>query len=131
MAHVLGIGGVFLFADDPASLKDWYARVLGLDFACWGEGTCYGLELPHTLPDGRSGATIFSIQKAKGPLGTAPKSCMVNWRVEDMDAALAAMAAQGVPAEKQEDSEFGRFAWISDPEGNRLEFYQPAPEPGS
>ena len=125
MSAILGISGVFLYADDCVALKDWYAATLDLDLACWGEGTCYGLDFFHTLPDGTKSHTIFSIQKAKAPLGAAPRSCMVNWRVDDLDAFLAGAAAKGILPEKREDGEFGRFAWIVDPEGNKLELYQP------
>jgi predicted enzyme related to lactoylglutathione lyase len=128
MTAILGISGVFLYADDCVALQAWYAATLGLDLACWGEGSCYGLEFPHVLPDGRKGSTIFSIQKAKAPLGAAPKSCMVNWRVDDLDAFLAGLAAKGIAPEKREDGEYGRFAWIVDPEGNKLELYQPPEE---
>ncbi len=131
MPTVLGISGVFLHADDCVALKDWYAATLGLAFACWGEGTCYGVDFLHALPDGTKSHTIFSIQKAKEALGAAPKTCMVNWRVDDLEAFLAGLAAKGIAVEKREDFDYGRFAWIRDPEGNTLELYQPLLEPGS
>lgn len=131
MAKVLGISGVFLFANDPAALQRWYADHLGLEMACWGEGTCYGTDLLHTLPDGQKSHTVFSIQKAKEPLSGPRREAMVNWRVADLDACLAGLAAAGITPEKREDSEYGCFAWIQDPEGNRLELYQPLQEPGS
>ena len=131
MSAILGISGVFLYSDDCVALKDWYAATLGLDLACWGEGTCYGQDFLHVLPDGTKSHTVFSIQKPAAPLGTAPKSCMVNWRVGDMDTFLAELATKGITPEKREDSDYGRFAWILDPEGNKLELYQPLQEPGS
>ena len=131
MAKVLGISGVFLFANDPVALKDWYGRHLGLDLKCFGEGTCYGIDLLHTLPDGRRSHTVFSIMKAKEKLKGNRKECMVNWRVEDLDDFLVGLAAAGVGYEKREDYEYGRFAWIKDPEGNPLELYQPLMEPGT
>lgn len=124
MTNVLGISGVFLFANDPKSLQQWYRDRLGLDLACWGEDSCYGIDLPHTLPDGQESHTVFSIQKAKEPLSGPRRETMVNWRVADLEALLADLAAAGIPVEKREDSEYGRFAWIRDPEGNRLELYQ-------
>lgn len=126
MSGVLGISGVFLMADDPAALRDWYARHLGLALMEWTPGRCYGLNFEHQLPDGRASHTVFSIQKAPQPLGEGPRSCTVNWRVEDLDAFLAGL--DGVPVDKREDGEYGRFAWITDPEGNRLELYQLPPE---
>ena len=105
--------------------------ILGLAFTCWGEGTCCGLDFLHTLPDGTKRHTVFSIMKAEAPQGAVPKRCMVNWRVGDMDAFLAELATKGITPEKREDSDYGRFAWILDPEGNKLELYQPLQEPGS
>lgn len=125
-AAVKGIGGVFLYAEDPKGLAEWYARHLGLDFMDWGEGACYGLIFTHADPDGAEIQTVFSFQKAKEPLGKGRPECMVNWRVADLEALCRDLQAAGVAIEKQEDSEYGRFAWIRDPEGHRLELYQPA-----
>lgn len=131
MSHVLGIGGVFLQADDPIRLKDWYAAHFELEFLEWEPGRVYGLEFLHSLPDGRKGSTIFSIQKAKQPLGTSPRSTVVNWRVENLDLCLARLKTAGQAVEGPEDSDYGCFAWTLDPEGNRLELYQPPTELGS
>lgn len=128
---VLGLGGVFLYANDPVALKDWYAEHLGLAFTCWGEGTCYGLEFQYTEPDGHKAHTVFSISKAPEPLPSPRRECLLNWRVVDLEVFLAKLEAQGMTAEKREDYEYGRFAWITDPEGNRLELYQPLMEPGT
>lgn len=131
MAKVLGISGVFLFANDPVAMKTWYAAHLGLVFSCYGEGTCYGVDLLHTLPDGRKSHTVFSIMKAKQKLKGNRKECMVNWRVEDLDSFLNELAATGIRADKREDYDYGRFAWIKDLEGNPIELYQPLMEPGT
>lgn len=130
-AAVKGLGGVFLYAEDPKGLSEWYARYLGLAFMEWGEGTCYGLMFTYTDPDGAEAQTIFSLQKAKEPLGKGRPECMVNWRVADLEALCRELQAAGVAIEKREDSEYGRFAWIHDPEGHRVELYQPAAEPDS
>lgn len=131
MSQILGIGGVFLQADDPAQLKAWYAEHFGLEFQEWEPGRVYGLEFLHTLPDGRKGSTIFSIQKAQQPLGATPRSTVVNWRVENLDLCLACLNAAGLVVQGPEEPEYGRFAWTVDPEGNRLELYQSLAEPGS
>lgn len=131
MSQLLGIGGVFLQADDPVRLKDWYAAHFELEFLEWEPGRVYGLEFLHALPDGRKGSTIFSIQKVKQPLGNSPRSTVVNWRVENLDQCLARLKAAGQRVEGPEDTDYGRFAWTVDPEGNRLELYQPLLEPGS
>jgi catechol 2,3-dioxygenase-like lactoylglutathione lyase family enzyme len=130
-AAVKGLGGVFLYAEDPKKLADWYSRHFGLDFMEWEPGTNYGLIFDSTDPDGTQAQTIISFQKAKGPLGEGRPECVVNWRVTDLDALCAGLEAAGVPIEKREDSEYGDFAWIRDPEGRRVELYQPAMEPDS
>ncbi|MCM2249510.1 MAG: VOC family protein [Geothrix sp.] len=128
---VKGLGGVFLYAEDPAGLSRWYATHFGLAFIEWEPGTCYGLEFTYTDPDGAKGHTVFSFQKAKAPLGAGRPECMVNWRVADLEAFCARLEAEGVPVESREDCGYGRFAWIRDPEGHRVELYQPLQEPGT
>lgn len=122
---VKGLGGVFLVAEDPRALSEWYARHLGLSFMEWEPGTNYGLTFPSTDPDGTPVDTVFSFQKAKGPLGEGRPECVVNWRVADLAALCARLQSAGIPIEKQEDCEYGHFAWIRDPEGRRVELYQP------
>jgi len=128
---VKGLGGVFLFAEDPKALSAWYARHFGLTFNEWDPGACYGLEFPFTDPDGTRAHTLFSLMKAKAPLGEGRPECMLNWRVVDLEAICGELEAAGVPVEKREDCEYGRFAWIRDPEGHRVELYQPLMEPGT
>lgn len=128
---VKGLGGIFLYAEDPEGLSRWYATHFGLAFAEWEPGKCYGLEFFYTDPDGRKAHTLFSLMKAKAPLGEGRPECMVNWRVEDLDAFCAGLEAAGIPVEPREDFGYGRFAWTRDPEGHRIELYQPLQEPGT
>jgi predicted enzyme related to lactoylglutathione lyase len=119
MAKVVGFGGVFLKARDPKSLAAWYATHLGVP----------ALEDGSLAFDGResTGMTVF----CHFPLDTAyfgdgPQSFMVNFRVDDLDGLLANLAAAGVRIDPhREDYDYGRFAWIWDPEGNRVELWQP------
>lgn len=133
MSKVDGIGGVFLKANDPAKLARWYEDHFGLALSCWEEGKNYGLELFQRADDGsnRRISTIFSIQKAARPLDPEHRHVVLNWRVQDLNAFLADLDAKGVRVEKGEPSEYGLFAWIVDGEGNRIELYQPAEEPGT
>lgn len=128
---VKGLGGVFLYAEDPKALSEWYARHFGLVFNEWDPGACYGFEFPYTDPDGTAAHTVFSFMKAKGPLGQGRPEAMVNWRVADLEAFCRQLEAGGVPVESREDYDYGRFAWIHDPEGHRVELYQPLMAPGS
>jgi predicted enzyme related to lactoylglutathione lyase len=127
MARVTGIGGIFLRARDPKTLSAWYAQHLGLQLADYGGATfLWTDEVPPT-----TGMTIWSLFPEDTPYfgngnEKGPQQAMVNYRVDDLDALLTLLAAAGVPIDPhREDSDYGRFAWITDPEGNRLELWQP------
>lgn len=123
MRRVTGIGGIFFKSKDPQALGEWYRRHLGLDVEEWG-GVVF-----RWADDNASGAgtTIWS------PFGQdssyfAPSTApfMVNFRVEDLHALLAALRAEGCSVDdKVEESEYGKFGWVMDPEGHRIELWQP------
>jgi predicted enzyme related to lactoylglutathione lyase len=119
MAKAVGVGGIFLKARDPKALSDWYARHLGI--ASQGGGSL-AFEGPES-----AGMTVF----AHFPLdtkyfGQGEQQSMVNFRVDDLDQLLTDLAGAGVRIDpKRDDSDYGRFAWIWDPEGNRVELWQP------
>jgi predicted enzyme related to lactoylglutathione lyase len=125
MAGVTGIGGVFLRARDPKALGDWYAQHLGI------KPTKYGVSFVWSEcaePEGKGkGTTAWSLfPKDTGYFGADTQQAMVNYRVDDLDALLEQLRAAGVEIDpKREDCEYGRFAWIVDPEGNRIELWQP------
>ena len=74
----------------------------------------------------KQGSTLWSVSPRDTKyFGDGPQTFMVNYRVEDMDALLAALKAEGVEVLKREDGEFGKFAWIVDPDGNRIELWEP------
>jgi predicted enzyme related to lactoylglutathione lyase len=134
MARVTGIGGIFLRARDPKALSAWYAQNLGIALSDYGGATfLWSDEVPAT-----TGMTTWSIfpddTKYFGP-GTAagPQAAMVNYRVDDLDGLLEQLKSAGVTIDpKREDASYGRFAWIVDPEGNRIELWQPlADEPSA
>ena len=131
MARVTGIGGIFLRARDPKALSAWYAQHLGIQLSDYGGVTfLWKDEVPAT-----TGMTTWSLfpdnTKYFGPgKDGAPQSAMVNYRVDDLDALLTQLAAANVDIDpKREDADYGRFAWITDPEGNRLELWQPLGSP--
>ena len=125
MARVTGIGGVFLKAADPKALTAWYVQHLGIALTAYG-----GIEFRWTdeVPAG-TGVTAWSTFPADTTyFGTGPQTAMVNYRVDDLDGLLAELEAAGVPIDPKRDNyDFGRFAWITDPEGNRIELWQPLP----
>jgi predicted enzyme related to lactoylglutathione lyase len=117
MERVLGIGGYFLRAADPEALAAWYRDCLGLDAdetGLWHQG---------------SGPTVFATFESETDyFGSRAQQTMLNFRVRDLDAMLAQMRAHGADAdeETQEMEGVGRFGWATDPEGNRLELWEPA-----
>lgn len=124
MKRVTGIGGIFFNAKDPAALRAWYERHLGIDVQQWG-----GAAFAWTDRAGKptAGTTIWSINAADAndfAPGTSP--FMVNYRVEDLAALLQALCDEGCQVlDKTDDSEFGKFGWVVDPEGNKIELWQP------
>jgi predicted enzyme related to lactoylglutathione lyase len=127
MARVTGIGGIFLRARDPKALAAWYTQHLGIQLTEYGSATLLWTdEIPAT-----TGMTTWCLFPADtkyfGPgSNEGTQQAMVNYRVDDLDALLTQLAAAGVPIDpNREDADYGRFAWITDPEGNRIELWQP------
>jgi predicted enzyme related to lactoylglutathione lyase len=124
MRRVTGIGGIFFNAKDPKALRAWYQQHLGIDVQDWG-----GAAFPWTDGDGNPahGTTVWSIGAADGKQFAPSKATfMVNYRVEDLAALLQALRAEGCNVlEKTDDSEYGKFGWVMDPEGNKVELWQP------
>jgi GNAT superfamily N-acetyltransferase len=109
--RITGIGGVFFKSQDHQSLRAWYLEKLGIK----NEGMLNG--------------TVWSVFPSTS--GYFPRDLMINYTVDDMDAFLAKCAADGVRIDpKREDHEYGRFAWIYDPDGNKIELWQP-PSPAT
>jgi len=117
MERVLGIGGYFMRAADPAALGAWYRDCLGLDA---DENGLWRQE---------AGPTVFATFDSETDyFGSRAQQTMLNFRVRDLDAMLAQLRAKGADvAEETQDMEgVGRFGWVTDPEGNRVELWQPA-----
>ena len=123
MKRVVGIGGVFIKARDPEALRAWYQRHLGIDVQDWG-----GTAFPWNKPDG---VTVWSIFPDTSEYFAPSRAAfMVNYMVEDLHAVLEALRAEGCDVDpKVEASEFGAFGWVMDPEGNRVELWQPPAAP--
>jgi len=127
MARVTGIGGVFLRSKDPKAMVKWYAEHLGIAMSPYFDGTSF--EWKDEVPAG-TGQTAWSVFKADSTkLGELTQQAMVNYRVDDLDALLESLAAAGVWIDpKREDGDYGKFAWIKDCDGNRVELWQPQAE---
>jgi predicted enzyme related to lactoylglutathione lyase len=120
MERVTGIGGVFFRSKDPQALGRWYAEHLGIELA--PDSAVSTFRWPAA-----GGSTVWAaFAHDTDYFGPSGQQYMVNYRVADLDAMLAQLRAAGVPVEPTvHESEFGRFSWASDPEGNRFELWQP------
>jgi predicted enzyme related to lactoylglutathione lyase len=119
MQRVTGIGGIFFKARDPIALRAWYQKHLGIDVQDWGGATfTWGTS---------GGTTIWNVSDSSGDyFAPSTSNFMVNYRVADLHALLAALRAEGCNVlEKIEDSEFGKFGWVIDPEGSKIELWEP------
>jgi predicted enzyme related to lactoylglutathione lyase len=117
MEHVLGIGGLFLRATDPAAMMTWYRDRLCVrtdEVGVWEQEPG-----PTVLATFDAGTDAF---------GSRAQGLMLNFRVRDLDAMLTQLRAAGadVATETQEMEGVGRFGWVTDPEGNRIELWQPS-----
>ena len=138
MTYVEGIGGAFIFSKEPTRLATWYTKNLGLEFEGDAENGVYYQVFWALDPDDvdHKMDTSFSIIRAKkdfpNPV-TSPEPddmygdqpFMVNFRVRDLDALMTHLASNGIDPIKRMDDDYGRFAWIRDADGNRVELYEP------
>jgi predicted enzyme related to lactoylglutathione lyase len=122
--RVTGIGGIFFKAKDAPALQAWYKRHLGVDVQEWG-GAAFDWVDAAGKPTG--GTTAWSVFSEKGDQFAPSKaSFMVNYRVEDLHGLVKALKAEGCNVlDKIDESDSGKFAWVIDPEGNKVELWQP------
>jgi catechol 2,3-dioxygenase-like lactoylglutathione lyase family enzyme len=114
MERITGIGGVFFKAKDAGALRRWYSETLGIEVdPVWG-----GAQL---------GDTVWSIFEGHSSyFDPSAQPFMINYRVADLDAMLLQLRAAGVQVDDRiDETEFGRFGWAMDPEGNRIELWEP------
>ena len=118
MQRVIGLGGVFFLVKDPVAMRDWYRRHLGIDIQDWGGAV---------FPPG----TEQNVWRIAGP-GAGPPfppdgpSFVINYRVADVNALVAVLREEGCDVDEKVDaSEYGTFGWVTDPEGRRIELWQP------
>lgn len=128
MKRVTGIGGIFFKAHDQKKMSEWYEQHLGLKPDPGGEGVA--LSWRDVDNPERIGMTVWSIFKGDTRyFDPSQAPFMINYRVDDLDALLETLRAEGVQIDpKREDHQYGRFAWIMDPEGNRIELWEPPKE---
>jgi predicted enzyme related to lactoylglutathione lyase len=123
MARVTGIGGVFIKARDPKALAEWYATHLGLVLEPWG-----GAILKWTEDiAGDGGLTVWTLAEQSSTwFAPSESSFMINYRVDDLEALAKDLETAGIPLLKPiEADENGKFGWVMDPEGNKVELWEP------
>lgn len=122
MQRVTGIGGIFFKSADPKALGAWYRDHLGLDVTEWG-----GAIFPWGGDGSPPGMTIWSpFAQDTDYVAPGTAAFMINFRVADLDGLLDALRAEGCNVvDRTERSEQGAFGWVIDPEGNKVELWEP------
>jgi len=117
MPSITGFGGVFLRANDPKALNQWYEQHLGLVKADGAFSFPVPTQHPHV---------VFCLFKQDDAYFPPAQKAMINLQVDDLDGVLDRLISEGVTVdEKRESYDFGKFGWVTDPEGNRVELWQP------
>ena len=117
MASITGFGGAFIRANDPEALYRWYERHLGITRS---QGS-----FTFQASTQRAQVVFAFFGQDDGYFPTTQKA-MINLQVDDVDGVLDRLTAEGVTVDpKRESYDFGRFGWFTDPEGNRVELWQP------
>jgi predicted enzyme related to lactoylglutathione lyase len=129
MKDIIGIGGIFFKANDPEKLTAWYKKHLGLEVEDYGGVRFQQTEVPDASCPKQQAYTIWSPFPADTDyFAPSEKPFMINFRVADLDALLGRLQAEGITVDaRREKSEFGYFGWAMDPEGNRIELWEPPP----
>jgi len=120
VGHVTGIGGVFVTSRDPRALAAWYHDILGITVEAWG-----GAVLSYDAPLHPPKAAWIALPANSKYLAPSSREFMLDFAVDDLDAIEARLAAKGVKILKRDDTDpSGRFAWILDPDGTKIELWQ-------
>jgi len=119
--HITGLGGLFVHSKDNKALAAWYRDVLGIKVESWG-----GAMLRYDAPGHPDVLVWNAVSQGSDYFAPSTREFMINFAVDDLDAFLAKIAAKGVTVLKRDDSDpNGHFAWIVDPDGTKIELWQP------
>ena len=121
MARITGVGGIFFKSRDPKALSAWYRDVLGIPLEKWG-----GAKLRYDA-EGHPPAVVWSpFEEQTSHFAPSERPFMINFAVDDLDGFLAQLRERGVEPLGRDDSDpFGRFAWLLDPDGTKIELWEP------
>ena len=127
MKRVTGLGGLFFKAKEPKAMYEWYEKHLGIKNEPHSGAMFHWRDADD--PE-KTGLTVWSIFPSNTKyFGAGQQTFMTNFRVENLAELLKALREEGVTIDpKVDESEYGKFAWVTDPEGNRIELWEPPPE---
>ena len=121
VGKITGVGGVFFKSRDPKALMAWYRDVLGVPLERWG-----GVALRYDAPNHPPAVIVNAFDSRTDYMAPSTREFMLDFAVDDLDACLARLKKAGVVVLKRDDSDpTGRFAWILDPDGAKIELWQP------
>ena len=124
MARVTGIGGIFFKSrNDGAALAAWYQQYLGMPLESWGGAI---LRWPDDKAEDK-GLTVWQITKKESQwFSPSDSAFMINYRVDNLDELITKLRADGIEiVSGPQSDENGKFAWIMDPDGNKVELWEP------
>jgi predicted enzyme related to lactoylglutathione lyase len=123
--RITGVGGIFFKSKDPKALMAWYRDVLGIKVEAWG-----GAVMAYDAPGHPPVMTLNAFKQTTRYMDPSTREFMIDFAVDDLSAFLDRLKAKGVTVLKREDSDkSGKFAWIVDPDGTKIELWEPAPTP--
>ena len=127
LGRITGVGGIFFKSKDPKGLMAWYRDVLGIKVEAWG-----GAMLPYDAPKHPPVLTLNVFKEHSDYMEPSTREFMLNFAVDDLSAFLERLKAKGVTILKHDDSDpSGKFAWIVDPDGTKIELWEPKAGPAS
>ncbi len=117
MAKVTGLGGVFYKVADTAATQKWYQETLGV-------GGEWGALFPFKGDDPEGYAVLSPFKAESDYFAPSSEKFMINLRVDDLDAMIAELTVKGIEILGRQDEDYGKFAWIIDPDGVKVELFQ-------
>jgi predicted enzyme related to lactoylglutathione lyase len=123
--RITGVGGIFFKSKDPKALMAWYRDVLGIKLEPWG-----GAAMPYDAAGHPPAVIVSAFDQATDYMDPSKRDYMLNFAVDDLSAFLDSLMTKGVTVLKRDDSDpSGKFAWIVDPDGAKIELWEPKPGP--
>ena len=127
MKRVTGIGGIFFKCEDTAKQKSWYQNHLGMEMNDWGGSIFWWRD--NDQPEKKCSTSWRTFKNDTNYFDPSKKPFMFNYRVENLEALMKVLKEEGVEQVGEiEEYEYGKFGWIMDPEGNKIELWEPVDE---